>query len=649
MCVRKSDPNKKQIVLDLINDKSPYVRRIAAETCLRLEITPDFNALTPMLTSENRIEALAARRLLERIPADQWQANIFSTDNKQLFLNGSVAMMTSEPSLDRAYQILAKSSEFMEGFLNDREFTDLLRTVQLALVRGQVDPARIPGLTLRMASEFPSTSSPINRELARILGYLKAGDFSGRLDEYLASEETSVADKVHVAMHLLAAKENLNDAERVAVVDALETSRFAKSAGGSYDQYLQKAIAKISSEVAGNDVHLVLANGHRWPKTTLAAFYKMPEKIDAKTVDAVIAMDRRILEQGTGGQPQVADHSFKQVRLGVIAILARDGSEAGMEYLRSLWQQEPKRRSDIVIGLAQQPEGENWAYMVGSLPQLDDLTGAEVLQQLLKVNQRPQDAKHYREVIQLGNRLRGNGAELASQVLSHWSGDSNSPEGDWKDKMAAWSQWYETKFPEATQFETALNQTAQNTNDIAGTLASQISTAKIMDQIEAEGLGSAQRGHAVFAKAQCATCHRLGSQGQGVGPDLTNLAARFSMRETVESMVHPAAVIPDRYRSKIIQTVDGMTLEGMTVKQDDGSFLVLTSEGKRIQVPADDVQAMAESKKSAMPAGLLNDLTSTEVADLMAFLMESSKSQVAEQTKQPTARISAMPMVKEIR
>ncbi len=59
-----------------------------------------------------------------------------------------------------------------------------------------------------------------------------------------------------------------------------------------------------------------------------------------------------------------------------------------MEYLRVLWQEEPARRNDVVIGLAQQPGDGNWAYLVSSLPVLDDLTGVEVIQTLVKVARR---------------------------------------------------------------------------------------------------------------------------------------------------------------------------------------------------------------------------------------------------------------------
>ena len=636
MCVRRPEVFKGEIVLASIKDENPYVRRVACEACVRLELQPSFESLVPMLESENRIEALAARRVLECIPSQTWQAKVIDTDNKRLFINGSIALLSQDPTLEQGYEVLAKSSHLMDGFLTDSEFIDLLRTVQLALTQCDVEPARVSGFTNRVVNEFPSASSPINNELARVLGYLQAGDFSGRLETYLSDEKTPTADRVHVAMHLLNSQANLVVDEKVAILNALETSRTAKPTGSNYDKYLQLAIGKISSTVAGSDIQTVLANGHRWPETVLTAFFKLPEQLDQKTVDAVIAMDQRMFAQ------ESIDIPTEQVRLGVIAILARDGSDTGMQYLRELWQQEPNRRSDIVIGLSQQPEGKNWAYLVGSLAELDDLTSIDVLHKLASVGQRPKEAKHYQQVIQSGYRLRGEGAHLAANLLHHWSGQvevDNNPE--WRTRLATWATWYENNFPEGEAIATDANQKT----------IGRYSTAAIVDQIEKTGLGGAVAGKHVFAKANCAACHRMGNQGQAGGPELTDIAARFSLREVVDATVNPSSVVSDRYQSKKILTVDGIVYHGMAMAQTDGSYVLLDKQGKRIRIDANDVQETGDSSHSAMPEGSLDGLSMTEVRDLMAYLMQQSNSTLAEdeQPAQPAARIGAMPAVGKIR
>ena len=90
----------------------------------------------------------------------------------------------------------------------------------------------------------------------------------------------------------------------------------------------------------------------------------------------------------------------------------------------------------------------------------------------------------------------------------------------------------------------------------------------------------------------------------------------------------------------------------MEIDQIDGSYVLLNKQGKRIRVDANDVKEINSSGLSAMPEGMLDQLSMTEIRDLMAYLTKQSASMMAEDTKQPegpTARIGAMPSVQKIR
>ncbi len=607
LCGLKKDQACENLLTQLVVDTSPLVRRKSCEAFMRLGVEPELAAILPMLNSTDRIESMCARRLIERIPADQWESEIFTTDQKRLFNQGSVALMTADPTLERAYKILAQASKFMEGFVNDYDFINLLRTMELALVRGKVEPERVPGLVARLGNEFPSGSSTINRELIRLLAYLKAGDLQGRVEEYIQDENVSVEDKVHLGMHMQAIGPELTPGAQLAIIDCLEQIRKMDGTSGSYALYLQQAVKDLAESITPDQVITVLNNGHRWPNAAVVAFYQLPEKLDPGMVQLVIEMDQKIK------QSEDSDPMAKKLRLGVIALLARSGDSVSMEYLRQLWQQEEDRRNDIVIGLSQQPEAENWAYLVSSLPVLNDLTGVEVVEKLIGISRRPRAARHFRDLISVGYRLRGQDQDAIVRLLEHWAGEPVTPPSDnWQSKLNAWSEWFHQKWPEEEPVS------IENQDEVVG----RYSVNQLLVLLENEGPGNALMGHAAFVKAQCATCHQFKGQGQAMGPDLTSLAQRFSLREAIESTIHPSKVVPDRYATRTILTADGMQYSGMTIEQPNGSFLVLQSDGKRIRVQADDVEEVKPSWKSAMPEGLLDGLTVAEINNMFAYLLQ---------------------------
>jgi putative heme-binding domain-containing protein len=631
VCGLKRGAASEEILQQLITDNSPLVRRAAGESFMQMGLAPELSAILPMLRSTDRIEALTARRMIERIPAEQWESEVFTTDDKRLFIHGAVALMTSDPSLDRAYQVLARASKFMEGFVNDHDFVDMLRTMELALVRGKVEPSKVPGLAVRIGNEFPSGSSIINRELVRLLAYLGAGHVEGRLEAYLQDPEVSVADKVHVGIYMQSIGAKLTPGTRLTIVDSLEKASTLEGAGGSYKLYLQRAVNDLSKTITPDEIKSVLRNGHQWPNAVLAAFYKLPDRLDSETTQMVIALDQALANKGE------MDEASSRLRLGVIGILARSGDQEAMSYLRQLWQQEADRRNDIVVGLAQQPEGENWAYLVSSLAVLDDLTGIEVMLKLSGIPRRPRDAKYFRDVIVLGYRLRDQGASATVRLLEHWSGEKpDNSAGPWESTMNTWRDWFHQKWPEQEEI-------------IVSTHSEEFgrySVAQLLTGIEEIGAGDSQRGHEVFTKAQCAKCHQFERNGQGFGPDLTSLAQRFSLREAIESTINPSKVIPDRYASKKILTVDGNQYSGMALLQGDGSYLVLQSDGKRIRIAAKEVEEVKESATSAMPEGLLDSLSMAEINDLYSYLMPAKRQQTAgnRQENNSVSQADAAPM-----
>jgi putative heme-binding domain-containing protein len=134
--------------------------------------------------------------------------------------------------------------------------------------------------------------------------------------------------------------------------------------------------------------------------------------------------------------------------------------------------------------------------------------------------------------------------------------------------------------------------------------------------------GDVRRGQVVFngTKAQCAACHKIGYKGGLTGPDLTRIGGIRTERDLLESIAFPSASFVRSYEAVRVVTLDGRTLSGI-LKSDAPDEIVLTvAADKEERIPRADVESMSPSAISVMPAGLDQQLTPQELADLVAFL-----------------------------
>jgi putative heme-binding domain-containing protein len=133
-----------------------------------------------------------------------------------------------------------------------------------------------------------------------------------------------------------------------------------------------------------------------------------------------------------------------------------------------------------------------------------------------------------------------------------------------------------------------------------------------------------RNGLRMFAAARCVVCHRYGGDGGATGPDLTQLAGRFNLKDLVDSIVEPSKVISDQYRAMVVRTDDGQVHTGRIISESsDAITLVVDPENAtKVQViPKARIEASTPSSVSLMPKDLLNGLNENEVLDLLAYLL----------------------------
>ena len=134
--------------------------------------------------------------------------------------------------------------------------------------------------------------------------------------------------------------------------------------------------------------------------------------------------------------------------------------------------------------------------------------------------------------------------------------------------------------------------------------------------------GDARRGQVVFngTKAACATCHAIGYLGGRVGPDLTKVGSVRSARDLLEAIVLPSASFVRSFEPVVVATKDGRVFSGLLRKDAADEVVLTTAADQEARIARGDVEAIRPGTVSVMPAGLDKQLTSEELADLLAFL-----------------------------
>lgn len=139
--------------------------------------------------------------------------------------------------------------------------------------------------------------------------------------------------------------------------------------------------------------------------------------------------------------------------------------------------------------------------------------------------------------------------------------------------------------------------------------------------------GDAVRGAMIFhhSTITCVACHSVGDRPNAIGPDLTKLDPKPSDASLVESLLEPSKVIAAAYAMITIETVDGLVLRGVPVKETP-ELLVLRDASqplKLIELKPKEIAARQPAGLSIMPTGQINLLPDRkQFLDLTRYLIE---------------------------
>lgn len=615
LALRSLDSEAQDQLRKLLRDDDSSVRITACESILRLGVICEPSELKALLQSASREERFAARRALGLVPSDQWRESFLTDTANRLVIHAGLTLVATDPSHSNAAQVIDNLLRLSNGFVSDADFVDLLRVLQIALHLNAIEPANLPILKALVEKEFPAGNSAINCELVRLATYMQC-DIVPQAIKFLQTD-MAMPERMLISMHLPLIKHEWTSVERMTVLQFLETAQKAKS-GSSYQLYVMKTSQALAGFLTESEALRILELGEQYPNAALTALFRTPEQLTTEQIQTLVQLDKAIDKGG------LEEDVFKRLKTGITAILSNQHDDSALEHLRDRWRKSPDRRATIALAFAQRPDERNWDYLVRSMSLLDSFAVSDVCDCLRKIDVATEDPEALRQTILQGCKLfeAGQDPKPTTQLLEYWTGESKEKPVDKKQSpMAAWQKWYEMRFPDLPP--AVLATSTEQPRWSLGFLEQFLSG----DQGK---YGERTNGAQIFAKAQCSSCHKMDTLGNGFGPDLTSVTRRFTRSEFLESVLFPSHIISDQYASKKVLTTTGQVFTGIAIPTKQG-LTVRTKENKELQIAKADIDEVLPSKVSAMPAGLLDTLTPSEIRDLLCFIGYLPQESVAEE------------------
>jgi putative heme-binding domain-containing protein len=125
----------------------------------------------------------------------------------------------------------------------------------------------------------------------------------------------------------------------------------------------------------------------------------------------------------------------------------------------------------------------------------------------------------------------------------------------------------------------------------------------------------------------CVDCHRVRGQGGEIGPDLSDVGAKYERVQLIESVLEPSRQIVEGYRPVIVATTEGRVVTGIVKSESAATLELIDADRHRIVVRKADIEERRASETSLMPDNLAATLSPDAFCDLIAFLASLRSSQ----------------------
>ena len=135
--------------------------------------------------------------------------------------------------------------------------------------------------------------------------------------------------------------------------------------------------------------------------------------------------------------------------------------------------------------------------------------------------------------------------------------------------------------------------------------------------------GDPVAGRLLFTR-RCATCHKAGSEGNNIGPELTTIGKKFDRTALLDAIINPSAAIVFGYEPWLVNTKDGESVYGFLISENKNNVVVKDITGQKHVIPVSQISVKQKQNKSLMPDPIANGLSENDLANIVEFLLKGN-------------------------
>jgi putative heme-binding domain-containing protein len=131
--------------------------------------------------------------------------------------------------------------------------------------------------------------------------------------------------------------------------------------------------------------------------------------------------------------------------------------------------------------------------------------------------------------------------------------------------------------------------------------------------------GNAENGERIF-RANCASCHRIGTSGGRLGPDLSRIGVSRSREVMVKQIRGATEDFKAGFEPVTITPANGQPIHGVKKNEDLFSVQIMDSRERIQGYEKDSVKTVVDETRSAMPIYGPDRLNEHDLDDLLRYL-----------------------------